>query len=77
MQTGLFPGRHFPQFVLPENDSATFAFWDPAFFSNPLVCRSSAAHGPIVGTGGTLVFEPAELVAHDACLHPDTGGVDY
>jgi hypothetical protein len=77
MQTGLFPGRHFPQSILPENNAAAFAFWKSAFLANPLVFCSRAAHRPVVGADRTLVFQPTKLMGHNTRLHPDTGGVNY
>jgi hypothetical protein len=75
MQTGLFPGRVFAQFVLPEDNSAALAFWDPAVFANLLIFRSRATQGPVVGADRAPVFQPTKLVRYDTRLHPDTGGV--
>jgi hypothetical protein len=74
MQARLFPGRQLTQFVLPENNPAALAPGNPAFFFELPVFRGDSPHGAIIGTGRTLVINPAKLFGNHARLHPDAGG---
>jgi len=75
MQTGLLPGRQFPETLLPEYDSAAFAGRLPALLPDFPVFACGAPQGPVKLTRFTMIIDIASSAPHNPGLLPDAGAL--
>jgi hypothetical protein len=72
MQTGLLPGRQFPQTVFPEIESAPLARRRFTLLPQPTVFTGHAPHGAVKPAGFAVIIHFTKLAADNPGLHPDT-----